>query len=57
MGGHPYARYYLGGINEVTSERTQRGMKHLVIATNLGHDEALEAVKAGFMDGLARGFY
>ncbi len=43
IGGHPDARYNLG-IEEVNSGRTERGMKHLVIATNLGHDESLEAV-------------
>ncbi len=52
IGGHPLARRKLGQY-EVNSERISRGMKHYIIATNLGDDKALAVVKKGFAAGLA----
>jgi TPR repeat protein len=51
IGGHPLARYNLGA-NEWNSERDERAMKHYIIAAKLGHDQALEYVKQGFVDGI-----
>ncbi len=51
IGGHFNARYNLGA-NEWNSGRDERAMKHYVIAANLGHDNGLERVKQGFVDGI-----
>ena len=50
IGGHPEARFNLG-CHEGRNGRIDRMVKHYVIAANLGLDEALEAVKEGFVDG------
>ncbi len=52
IGGHPLARFNLG-VYEKNAGRFDIAMKHFVIAAKLGYDEALEMVKAGFMDGTA----
>ena len=49
IGGHVNARFKLG-LREGKRGRTDRMMKHLIIAANLGLDEALEGVKVGFTD-------
>jgi tetratricopeptide (TPR) repeat protein len=51
IGGHPTARFNLANL-EGRNGRHDRGLKHLIIATKQGHDEALEAVKKGFTEGL-----
>jgi TPR repeat protein len=51
IGGHAGARWNLG-LHEEDSGRIGRAMKHFIIAANLGYDEALDAVKMGFMDGV-----
>ncbi len=50
IGGHFNARYNLGA-NEWNVGRGERAMKHYIIAANLGNDDALEKVKAGFAAG------
>ena len=52
IGGHPDARFNLGN-NEVRNGRLNRAVKHYIIAAKLGDDDALEAVKQGFVRGYA----
>jgi tetratricopeptide (TPR) repeat protein len=51
IGGNPEARHNLG-CYENKNGRTERAVKHFIIAAKLGHDGSLETVKKGFMDGL-----
>jgi tetratricopeptide (TPR) repeat protein len=51
MGGHPYARYNLGFAEEGNGDM-QRAVKHFIIAANLGHDDALDRVKEGYISEL-----
>jgi len=51
IGGHPFARLDLGGIEE-NNGRMDRAVKHLIIAANLGHDESLENLKKIYKAGL-----
>ena len=51
IGGHPIARYNLAN-HEGRNGREDRAYRHLIIAANLGHDDALDKVKEGFVDGL-----
>ena len=51
IGGHPDARYYLGGVEEKNG-RLDRAIKHWIIAANLGSDKALEALKNAYRYGL-----
>jgi TPR repeat protein len=53
IGGHTYARYNLAAY-EGRDGRHDRAVKHFIIDANLGHDEALAAVKDLFAKGLAR---
>jgi len=41
IGDHIDARYYLA-CHEGRNEKIDRAVKHLIIATNLGHDESLQ---------------
>ena len=50
IGGHPDARFNLGN-HERRNGNMQRAVKHYIIAANLGHDYALEAVKTSFALG------
>jgi hypothetical protein len=50
IGGHPWARYYIG-CYEWNSGRYERAMKHYIIAAKLGYDAAMEDVKDGFRRG------
>ena len=50
IGGHPRARFNLG-CHEHSNGRTNRAMKHYIIAAKLGYDDALHNVKLGFTDG------
>ncbi len=50
IGGHPKARNNLGCYEEENG-RIDRAMRHFIIAAKLGHDNALEAVKKGFVHG------
>ncbi len=50
IGGHADARFNLG-VHEHSNGRTNRAMKHYIIAAKLGHDDALHNVKFGFIDG------
>ena len=52
IGGHPEARYNLGAY-EMMNGRFKRGVKHFIIAANLGDDDALEEVKKEFARGVA----
>jgi TPR repeat protein len=59
IGGHPSARYNLGyyegkkgGLGGGRNEMHDRAAKHYIIAARLGHDEALNKVKQGFVAGL-----
>ncbi len=51
IGGHADARYNLGFLEDCR-RRYDRAAKHLVIAANMGQDEALEALKRMYRDGL-----
>jgi len=51
IAGHPYARYNLA-CNEAINERSDRAVKHLIIAANLGYDEAIQVLKEAYKDGL-----
>ena len=51
IGGHPDARYNLGCEEEEGNVNMQRAVKHYIIAAKLGHDDALEMIKMGFMKG------
>jgi hypothetical protein len=51
IGGHPNARYNLG-CAEWGNGRTDRAIKHCIIAANLGHDGSLKSLKDGFQRGL-----
>ena len=51
IGGHASARNNLG-CHEENSGQINRAMKHYIIAANLGHGGALEAVKMGFAHGV-----
>jgi len=51
IGGHPWARYNLG-VEEKEKGRMDRAMKNYIIAAKLGYDNALEAVKDCFVDGI-----
>ena len=50
IGGHPMARYNLGGI-EWENGRKHRAVKHWIIAANLGDDKSLNALKKGYAVG------
>jgi tetratricopeptide (TPR) repeat protein len=50
IGGHPQARYNLA-LEEGLNYRSERAVKHWIIAAKLGHKKACEGVKVGFMDG------
>ncbi len=51
IGGHPHARLHLA-IIEQGKLKLERAVKHLIIATNLGHDPALEKLKTIYAGGL-----
>ena len=51
IGGHPDARNKLAAL-EWRRKKSDRAIKHFVIAANQGHDEALEALKIAYRDGL-----
>jgi TPR repeat protein len=51
IGGHPQARYHLGCIDG-RNGRYRRAMKHFIIASNLGYDDALEEIKMYFSGGI-----
>jgi hypothetical protein len=51
LGGHPTARYNLAN-HEGRNGREDRAYRHLIIAANLGLDDALDKVKEGFIHGL-----
>ena len=46
------ARHRLG-CYEGNAGRYERAIKHYIIAATLGYDDGVEAVKAGFVDGVA----
>ena len=48
--GHPDARFNLG-CEEEGNGNMQRAVKHFIIAANLGHNKALDAVRENFVDG------
>ena len=43
IGGHPDARYNLAFV-EAKNGNTERGVKHMIIAANLGHDNSMKAL-------------
>jgi len=51
IGGHPLARHNLAKF-EWESGRTERTVKHFIIASKLGHDESLESLKKCYGMGL-----
>ena len=52
IGGHHIARHRLG-CYEGNAGRYERAIKHYIIAATLGYDDGVEAVKAGFVGGVA----
>jgi TPR repeat protein len=50
IGGHAEARCHLA-CHEGENGSHERAMKHFIIAAKLGHDEALDKVKMGFVRG------
>ena len=50
IGGHADARYNLGQF-EGNSKRSDRAIKHWIIAANMGHDESLELLKKNYASG------
>ncbi len=52
IGGHPYARHYLG-IEEGSNGRFERAKKHFIIAASLGYHDSLSKLKALYADGHA----
>ena len=51
MGGHPDARYNLGYL-DMKNGQNDRAVKHLIIASKLGHDQSLAALKELYRDRL-----
>ena len=51
IGGHAQARNFLGCMEE-RRDRTDRFVKHLIIAANQGHDKSLNALKQFYQGGL-----
>ena len=51
IGGHHLARYNLA-VHEQRNGRTDRAVKHYIIAAKLGLDDALDVVRDGFVKGL-----
>jgi hypothetical protein len=51
IGGHDFARYYLGAIEHENGNH-ERAVKHFIIAAKLGDDDSLDALKGGFKVGL-----
>eukprot|EP00984_Skeletonema_dohrnii_P025896 scaffold15127_cov87-Skeletonema_dohrnii-CCMP3373.AAC.2 len=51
IGGNPFARSNLAKI-ETLNGRKERAVKHLIIAANLGDDDALESLKLAYGKGL-----
>jgi TPR repeat protein len=50
IGGHPDARYDLACI-EMNNGRPERGVKHLIIAANLGYEKSMKALWTCFSMG------
>jgi tetratricopeptide (TPR) repeat protein len=51
IGGHDFARYYLGAI-EYENGNHERAVKHFIIAAKLGDDDSLDALKEGYKKGI-----
>ena len=51
IGGHPDARGYLA-VHEMENGRMERTVKHLLINSNLGHDNSLKPIKTLFVQGI-----
>ncbi len=50
IAGHPNARFNLGCTDQAAG-RTDRAVKHFIIAANLGHDTSLKFVRMFYADG------
>ena len=50
IGGHPYARHNLGCVEEENG-RTDRAVKHFIIAAKQGFDTSLDSLKNGYKAG------
>ena len=50
IGGHPEARYFLGGA-EWNSDNINRAVKHWIIAATQGDDEAIKELMEAFKEG------
>jgi hypothetical protein len=51
IAGHTNARYDLG-CYEGRNDRSDRSIKHIIIAANLGYDKAIQALKGCYKNGL-----
>jgi len=50
IGGNPYARHNLA-IIEYKNGRTERAVKHFIIAANLGYESSMKSVWLEYRDG------
>jgi hypothetical protein len=53
IGGHPEARYNLGGVEKILG-RIERAVKHFIIAANLGYDSSLEQLRECYAMGVVQ---
>eukprot|EP00984_Skeletonema_dohrnii_P002527 scaffold876_cov92-Skeletonema_dohrnii-CCMP3373.AAC.2 len=51
IGGHPSARYNLG-IGEWNNGKTERAVKHFIIAATQGHDDSIKTLMDEFRSGI-----
>ena len=51
IAGHPEARFNLACCEE-DEDRTDRAVKHFIIAANLGLDEAINVLKVAYKGGI-----
>ena len=53
IGGHLDDRFNLG-VDDIKSGRTERAVKHFIIAANLGHDDSIAELRDYFRVGSVR---
>jgi TPR repeat protein len=53
IGGHPHARHNLGVI-EMNNGRPERGVKHFIIAADLGYEESMKKLWKSFSMGYVK---
>ena len=53
INGDPCGRYNLA-VNEIKNGRIERGVKHSIIAANLGHDTSMKVLREFYAVGLVK---